>query len=90
VCREGVLVEGPEERRLSVPGFSLWKALENYYEERQRLLGGQYPHVSCNCAFCDVVRAADLLYHAVTASTATAADVRLLPLRADPLRRLRN
>jgi len=37
-------------------------ALNIYRTERRRLVGGEYPKVGCNCGFCDVVRAADLLY----------------------------
>ena len=39
-------------------------ALRNYWHTRQRLKGGPYPHAVCSCGFCDVVRAADLLYEA--------------------------
>ncbi len=45
------------------------KALDNYRKERLRLVGGPYPHIACSCGFCDVVRAADLLYQRVMAET---------------------
>lgn len=42
--------------------MNLRKAVENYKIERQRIVGGPHPTPSCQCGFCDVVRAADLLY----------------------------
>ena len=73
---------------MSGPGFALKRALENYAAERHRLVGGHYPHVACNCAFCDCIRAADLLHRVVSAETEP--PIRLARLRASPERRLRN
>jgi len=50
--------------------ITLQKALENYRQERRRIVGGAYPCVACNCGFCDVVRAGDLLYERATAEVA--------------------
>ena len=69
-------------------GFSVKRALENYEAERHRLCGGHYPPVACQCAFCDTVRAADLLYRTVLAQEGV--PVKLGKLRPNPQRRLRN
>lgn len=69
-------------------GFALKRALDNYVAERHRLVGGHYPHISCSCAFCDCIRAADLLYRVVAAEYPP--PVSLGRLRASPERRLRN
>jgi len=47
-----------------LPGVdqNLRTALNIYRTERRRLAGGEYPKTGCSCGFCDVVRAADLLY----------------------------
>jgi len=51
--------------------MTLRKALENYQAERRRISGGPYPHPACSCGFCDLVRAADLLYREVRIDEAT-------------------
>ena len=43
--------------------FPLRRALDNYRRQRHRLVGGHYPHVACSCAFCETIRAADLLFN---------------------------
>lgn len=48
--------------------ITLKMAIANYRAERKRLVGGPYPHLACSCGFCDVVRAADLLYAKIQAT----------------------
>ena len=45
--------------------MTLREALENYRTERIRTAGGPHPQPGCQCAYCDVVRAADVLYELV-------------------------
>ena len=51
--------------------LSLHHALVNYRLERRRLAHARHPRTGCNCSFCDVIRAADLLFNAGAALQAS-------------------
>lgn len=44
--------------------LTLKAALSNYRAERLRLQGCPHPRVGCGCSFCELVRAADLVFNA--------------------------
>lgn len=68
--------------------FPLRRALDNYRRQRHRLAGGHYPHLACQCAFCETIRAADLLFNSAEAHVESQRWMDRPP--PDPTRRMRN